>query len=47
MYYLDLWIEDNLEMFFGDSKINAFISEQYKPKANNIIHQIKSRDHEY
>jgi hypothetical protein len=27
MYYLDLWIEDNLEMFFSDPKIYAFISE--------------------
>jgi hypothetical protein len=47
MYYLDLWIEDNLEMFFSDPKIYAFICEQYKPKGNIIIHKIKTRDKEY
>ena len=47
MYYLDLWIEENLEMFFNDPKIYAFICEQYKPKGNIIIHKIKTRDKEY
>jgi hypothetical protein len=32
MYYLDIWIEENLEMFFSDPRMQSFISEKYKPK---------------
>ena len=27
MFYLDIWIEENLDMFFSDPKMQTFISE--------------------